>query len=223
MKLLWPALLVTAVLACATVAASAEDIVGQAAVIHGDAIEIDGTPIRLYGIDAPESEQICAVDGESQRCGQLAASALADRIGQQTVTCTPEDLDQQKRVLAVCRAGGEDLNGWMVDQGLALAYRRISSDYVRREKKAAKAKAGIWRGYFVMPWDWRRGRRLTVHRSPDNSACTIKGNINQTGKRVYHVPGGQYYGPAIIEPSKGERWFCSEAEAREAGWRKSSR
>ncbi len=204
-------------------ASAAEPIIGQASVIDGNTIEIDGQRVGLYGIDAPEGDQACFVDGRQVRCGEQAALALSGRIGQQAVTCEPRDRDQYGQVVAVCSAGGEDLNGWMVGQGLALAYRRFSTDYVRQERKAAKGKAGIWRGYFVKPWDWRRGKRMTVHHSPDNPDCTIKGNITQTGRRVYHVPGGQYYGPAIIEPSEGERWFCSEDEARAAGWRKSVR
>lgn len=48
--------------------------------------------------------------------------------------------------------------------------------------------------------------------------CRIKGNVDDNGDRVYHVPGGYYYNFTVIDESKGERWFCSEAEARDAGW-----
>jgi hypothetical protein len=52
--------------------------------------------------------------------------------------------------------------------------------------------------------------------------CDIKGNISiETGERIYHVRGQKYYAPTRISPEYGERWFCSEAEARAAGWRKS--
>jgi hypothetical protein len=54
------------------------------------------------------------------------------------------------------------------------------------------------------------------------SGCAIKGNISvSTGERIYHVPGQTYYDETIITPAKGERWFCSEGEARAAGWRRS--
>ena len=202
---------------------AAEPIVGQASVIDGDTIEIGGQKIVLYGIDAPESAQICAVGGKSTPCGQLAAGALADRIGQQTVTCAPRGHEQDGLVAAVCSAGGDELNGWMVSQGMALAYRLFSNDYVRHERKAEKEKTGVWAGYFVKPWDWRRGRRLTKDKVFDEGACTIKGNITRGGKRVYHVPDGQYYRSIRIDTSLGEYWFCSEAEARKAGWKKSRR
>ena len=52
--------------------------------------------------------------------------------------------------------------------------------------------------------------------------CNIKGNISyNTGEHIYHVPGQQYYYQTVISRDKGERWFCSEDEARKAGWRKS--
>jgi endonuclease YncB( thermonuclease family) len=51
--------------------------------------------------------------------------------------------------------------------------------------------------------------------------CDIKGNINGRGQRIYHVPGGRYYGETQIDTRAGERWFCSEQEARAAGWRRS--
>ncbi len=60
------------------------------------------------------------------------------------------------------------------------------------------AKAGMWRGEFVPPWEWRRGQRLEATASEPND-CPIKGNVN----------------------SKGEPWFCSEGEAKGAGWRRS--
>ena len=53
-------------------------------------------------------------------------------------------------------------------------------------------------------------------------SCRIKGNVSiDTGERIYHVPGQKYYSQTRIRQDYGERWFCSEAEARAAGWRKS--
>jgi hypothetical protein len=52
--------------------------------------------------------------------------------------------------------------------------------------------------------------------------CGIKGNISaSTGERIYHMPGQRYYFATRINWwSRDERWFCSEADARAAGWRK---
>ena len=54
--------------------------------------------------------------------------------------------------------------------------------------------------------------------------CLIKGNVSfSSGERIYHVPGGEFYTTTQIDPEYGERWFCTDQEAIDAGWRKSSR
>jgi len=53
-------------------------------------------------------------------------------------------------------------------------------------------------------------------------ACDIKGNVSLSGgERIYHVPGQKHYSETVVRPELGERWFCSEAEAISAGWRRS--
>ena len=82
-----------------------------------------------------------------------------DAIGSQSVTCRGTERDRYGRLIAVCNAGEDDLNAMMVRDGWALAYRQYSLDYVDEEGVARDAKRGIWRGEFVPPWEWRRGRR----------------------------------------------------------------
>jgi endonuclease YncB( thermonuclease family) len=202
-------------------AAAQSPVVGVASVIDGDTLEIHDQRIRLHGIDAPESGQSCEKDGKQYRCGQQAALALADKIGQALIRCEQRDIDRYKRTVAVCRLGVEDLNGWMVRQGWTIAYRQYSRDYVDDESAAQAAKAGIWAGRFIEPSKWRRGDQLQAAKKSAAVACQIKGNISRSGERIFHVPGGRDYGPTRIDESKGERWFCSEDEARKAGWRRS--
>ncbi len=116
----------------------------------------------------------------------------------------------------------EDLEKWIVAHGWALAYRRYSLDYADEEADARAVRRGIWAGQFVKLWEWRRGKRLAAN---DNTPgqCRIKGNMNGKGERIYHMPGQRAYGATRIKPAKGERWFCSEAEAIAAGWRKALR
>ena len=133
-----------------------EPIIGVASVIDGDTIEIHGQRIRLFGIDAPESSQLCTrPNGERWRCGQQASLALADRIGRATVRCEQRDIDRYRRVVAVCFKGTEDLDRWMVLNGWAVAFRRYSLDYVEAEEAARRSRINIWSGSFEMPWDWR--------------------------------------------------------------------
>lgn len=66
---------------------------------------------------------------------------------------------RNKRLIAVCFVGNQDINAEMVRQGWALAYQRYSMDYVDYEKTAKVARKGLWQGQFVPPWEWRREKR----------------------------------------------------------------
>jgi endonuclease YncB( thermonuclease family) len=135
-------------------------LTGVASVIDGDTIEVHGVRIRLFGIDAPESSQLCRdADGRDYRCGQVAALALADKIGRGPVECDDRGRDRFGRTIAVCRSGSIDLNRWLVSTGNALAYRRYAADYVDDEAEAMVHRRGVWRGTFVVPELWRRGVR----------------------------------------------------------------
>jgi len=136
-----------------------EELSGQARVTDGDTIRIGNTRIRLHGIDAPESKQSCTADGQEWQCGSEATEALRNTINGKDVVCSQKDKDRYGRIVAVCRVGATDINAWMVLNGWAVAYRRYSMDYVKDEGEAKRNKSGLWRGVFVMPWEWRRGTR----------------------------------------------------------------
>jgi len=215
-------LFILALLATPTLAA--EPIVGRASVTDGDTVVIRDTRIRLHGIDAPESAQTCQdAAGKDYRCGQAAALALSDRIGQSPISCEPRDTDRYGRTVAVCRKVDEDLNAWMVSQGHAIAYRRYSTDYVGAETAAKVAKRGIWAGTFQKPTDYRKGKRAggpdTTPSPAAAGGCTIKGNISAKGDKIYHMPGTRDYERTRISEKSGERMFCTETEAQAAGWR----
>ena len=151
------ALLVAIIEASGHTTTAQADMVGVASVIDADTIEIHGQRIRLHGIDAPESSQTCLdAAGRNWRCGQRAALALQDLIGRRTVTCDERDVDRYGRIVGRCLVGEVDINEWLVAQGLALAYRRYSLDYVAAEDEARAAGRGMWAGTFEPPWDWRR-------------------------------------------------------------------
>ncbi|MEX0328323.1 MAG: thermonuclease family protein [Ruegeria sp.] len=180
---------------------------GRATVIDGDTLEIAGQRIRLHGIDAPESGQFCRDSRNRKwRCGQKSALALDGRIGRAPVVCHLTGTDRYGRHIGTCLSGKTNLNGWLVRQGWAVAYRKYSSVYIRDEFIAADQGAGIWQGPFVWPADWRKGVRETVTRADGrNEDCAIKGNINRTGTRIYHLPGTKWYDRTHINASHGDR------------------
>jgi len=142
----------------ASVAAHAETIAGRASVIDGDTIEIHGERIRILDVDAPESRQRCQdQDGKEWRCGQQAALALSDWIGQRTIFCESDKLDKYRRHLARCAVSGEDLGEWLAGHGWAVPYRDCKCETVRDASGFARSqRVGIWSGTFMMPWEWRK-------------------------------------------------------------------
>src|ERR1700686_1970869 len=109
---------VTALLSLCSVAI-ADDLSGQASVIDGDTLEIHGTRIRLWGIDAPETTQLCRDDDSNQyRCGAKAANELDAFIARRPVDCSPVNLDQYGRTVAVCSIYGVGLGAWLGGNGL---------------------------------------------------------------------------------------------------------
>jgi len=106
--------------------ALADDFVGQASVVDGDTLEIHGIRIRLWGVDAPESSQLCRGEDSLQyRCGAQAANDLDTFIARRPVNCLPLSLDPYGRTVATCSVHGADLGEWLVRNGLALDCRNI--------------------------------------------------------------------------------------------------
>lgn len=133
-------------------------IIGTASVIDADTLDIHGARIRLQAVDAIEARQRCTLPtGKEWRCGTEAANALAAKIGRAPVECRVSDKDRYGRFVARCFQRGEDLNGWLVANGWAVAYRQYGREYVPQETEAKAAKRGIWASQFVMPWEWRKG------------------------------------------------------------------
>lgn len=142
--------------------APAADLIGQASIIDGDTLDIHGARIRLWGIDAPESGQLCRGEDSLQyRCGAKAANALAAFIDQRPVSCTPKTLDRYGRTVASCTVAGFDLADWLVRQGLALDWPRYSSGhYAGAQDEARRSERGLWAGSYAEPWRFRDCIRL---------------------------------------------------------------
>jgi endonuclease YncB( thermonuclease family) len=197
-------------------------LVGIPRVIDGDTIDIEGTRVRLEGIDAPETGQTCNDrHGRPWDCGNAATKVLRDLIGHNEVQCRHAGLDKYGRMLGTCYVGQVDINAEMVHSGYAWAYVKYSTAYVQQEAAARAAMFGIWQGTAMAAWDYRAQKWAVVAQQAPQG-CAIKGNVTPNGL-IYHMPWSPWYekvrmgsGPT---PDGGKRWFCSETEAQAAGWR----
>ena len=141
-----------------------DTLTGHVRVVDGDSLYFENLDerVRLQGIDAPESRQECkSAKGARYGCGLVATRALRQKIAARPVRCEGGQRDRYGRLLGTCfTSDGTDLNGWLVERGHALVYRRYPQQYVAQETAAREADRGIWSGSFVKPWEWRRGQRL---------------------------------------------------------------
>jgi endonuclease YncB( thermonuclease family) len=224
--------------------ASGAEVSGTPRIVDGDTVEIGQTKMRLVGIDAPETDQICLnANREKWACGIAARDELIRHSNEQLWECTTIGTDRYGRSLANCFIEGEDVSKWMVRSGWALSFVRYSHAYDADEAAAREAGAGLWAGSFIAPWDWRHRNRTTMILGaasvPVNAQtillgavsaseapspeCVIKGNVNRKGERIYHLPAQLNYGQISMSKGLGERWFCTEAEAEAAGWKRAAK
>jgi endonuclease YncB( thermonuclease family) len=222
----------------------AADLSGVPRIVDGDTLAIGATKVRLEGIDAPETDQVCFnANGAHWACGIDARDQLITHIAGRDVECTSHGTDAYRRTLATCYLAGEDLNGWLVQQGWALFYVKYSSAYRQVEDDARTNQRGLWQGAFIAPWDWRHRNNKTVilgafsvpldaqktllglsaTEGAPSPECTIKGIISRNGERIYHTEHQSSYAKIRMDKGGDRRWFCSPEEAEAAGWRRAVR
>jgi len=217
MKITVAKLVMLSLLMLMSFAAAAEPVRGKAIrIADGDTFTLlldDRTTaqIRLAEIDAPES---------GQPFGNKSKQALKQLVDGKAVQVEVQTTDQYGRWVGRVYVGGVDVSAELVQTGNAWVFRRYLRDrsLLDLEEQARSHKRGLWattEAQAVPPWEWRRYGN--AYGAPGD--CRIKGNINSRGVRIYHVPGSRSYGVTQINESKGERWFCNEAEAQTAGWR----
>jgi endonuclease YncB( thermonuclease family) len=201
---------------------SGKPIEGRAQALTGDTLRIGSTTIRLAGVEAPEAEQRCGQGGRQWKCGAAAQQALSRAVSGQRVRCAPDGTDAAGLTLAHCSAGETDINGELVRKGHVFAEQSFFARYAAQEREAKAAKIGLWvGGEAERPSDYRaKAWEEAKRRAPDG--CPIKGMVRD-GDRVYLLPGTPDYERGRVQTSRGGRWFCSEHDARSAGFKAASR
>lgn len=171
--------------------------------------------IRPSEIDAPENGQPYGNKSKQTLKALIAGKQVSIKVDH------PQALDRYGRVLGRPSVGTIDVSKYLVSRGAAWVSPKYGKDpeLFRLQDQAKAQRVGVWglsEAQRMAPWEWRR------HGNADAAptGCKIKGNISKGG-RIYHLPGARGYGRVKISPKKSERYFCTEDEARAAGWRAS--
>jgi len=195
-------------------------------VVDGDTIDIliGGETLRLryIGVDTPETVDPRRPVG----CfGKEASARNRELVDGKTVGLEKDvsETDRYGRLLRYVWLEGRMVNAQLVEEGYATASTyppdvRHADLFANLQAQARQAGRGLW-GACATPG-------APSPTAAAGAACdrpSIKGNISSAGEKIYHVPGGAFYEDTQIDEAKGERWFCTEAEAVAAGWRKSKR
>jgi len=206
---------------------SSQSITTEQRIIDADTIKISGKKVRLNGVDAPELAQKCKdLEGQTYNCGVKATQKLQELLNtmpKKSIECAFTGKDVYGRLLGECSIGKININSWLVLNGWAFAYHKYSMKYINDEVFAMNNSTGLWNGTFIKPWRWRTGDRLDTEIETPKSDCFIKGNISSSGEKIYHTQTDRNYDDTKISLNAGEKWFCSEEEAIQNGWRKSKR
>jgi micrococcal nuclease len=201
-------------------------LLAVAGVTDGDTIKVrvNGTTerVRVIGIDTPElNPRECY----AQQAASRMQSLVQGRSVRLTADPTQADRDRYGRLLRhVWLADGRSVARLLIAGGYGVEYTYArpyagQATYRSAQASAKAAHLGIWSAGCAVPLVTPSVTTTPPVVAKPRSACDIKGNISSSGEKIYHLPGDRYYDVTKISPSKGERWFCSESDAVNAGWR----
>ena len=190
-------------------------------VIDGDTIEIEGGErVRYIGIDTAET-----VDPRKPvQCFGMEASAKNKELVEGKTARLEKDItdrDKYNRLLRYVYVDDTFVNLELVKQGFAYSYSyppdiKYQEQFVKAQQEAREARRGLWNACPATP---EPISAPAVSSTPNNNPCLIKGNINTSGEKIYHLSGCGSYSKTAIDEKRGEKWFCTETEAQTAGWR----
>lgn len=194
---------------------------GRVTAVAGDILRIGAQGIRLADIEFPDREQTCqrsAKRNGTWRCGEAALATFARLTSGHTLSCEVQSRDDQGIANAICSTGATVINEELVRSGAAFATAGFLARYSSIESDAQARKVGFWSGDVLRPSEWRQAKWDEALRRGAPGGCPIKGQ-NSGNARVYVLPWASQYDRIQINTRRGDRWFCSEDEAKSAGWK----
>jgi endonuclease YncB( thermonuclease family) len=197
-------------------------LAGRASAISGDVLRVDGQLVRLAGIETPELKQPCfKSNGRHWNCAASAKAALDKIVRGNSVNCARSGQDDEGRIVATCRIDDADIAENLVRGGHVFAASGMFASYGSAESEARSATIGVWQGETARPGEWR-DQIWQEAKKTSPEGCPIKGYV-RASSRLYAMPWSAGYDGARVRTVRGDRWFCSEDEARSAGFKLANR
>lgn len=148
-------------------------ISGSITAVSANIFYIGGRYVRLYGVDAPDTDQLCSDSGgNSYNCGEVAVSWIRNWVDKNSVDCYLLKIEPNGQDLATCIWGGYDIGAALVGAGWGIANTKETNIYKPYEVKAKNESVGLWQGTFYSPEDWRDIKR---HRNDFTVTTTTSG------------------------------------------------
>ena len=194
-------------------------------VVDGDTLVIENDiRVRLLGIDAPETGECYSAEAKKE----LSKLTLGKEIVLEKDQTSKDGFDRLLRYVIV-RNENPDVddvfvNHELVQGGYARAmYTKPNRRYIQQlqadEREAESDKAGLWGACDTA--STKADPEREQGSDPFSKECVIKGNIDKSYEKHYFLPGCPNYKRVLVDPRKGEKWFCTEKEAKADGWQKS--
>jgi endonuclease YncB( thermonuclease family) len=191
------------------------DLSGSARVTAPGQFRIGDTAVTLAAITALDTGQRCQrVSGSDWPCGREARQATEKLVRGRKVGCTFQGSGDPRP--ATCTAGGKDLAAELTRQGHSFADGLLFASYSVQEQQARETKSGLWAGTPERPDEWR-ARLWSEAEAAAPGGCAIKTRISGNDRRYLRPEDGDY-ARTVVRDARGEKWFCTEDEAKAAGF-----
>jgi micrococcal nuclease len=206
------------------------DFVYMQTVVDGDTFILEsGETVRLAEVNAPEVGECGAKEATTMLGKVLAGKPLRlvkDEVGQ-------DSFGRLTRIVVIdsenARARNVIAQEYLAERGL-VRYSPHGNRAYQEGIKSAEARAkerllGIWKACKkenAVREEKEKSPTADAHTPPTDPTCVIKGNVSDNGYgKQYFLPTCRSYDQIKITPDRGEGYYCSEAEAKKAGFMKS--